>query len=157
AAINAGRHIVQRFAEKSNGITQSNFNEVLLNKAATAHILGGCGIGADETRGVIDVNHEVFGYPGLYVIVSSAIHANLGVNPSLTITALAERAMSKIPAAEKPWRERRSAVNGHANGRAANGRVSNKQRGMLATLLVLLGLAWVTFRLAKQANGGVKR
>lgn len=183
AAINAGRHIVQRFAEKSNGIPQSNFNEVLMNKAATAHILGGCGIGADETRGVIDVNHEVFGYPGLYVIDGSAIPANLGVNPSLTITAMAERAMSKIPAAEKPWRERIGAVNGHTNGRSAskpparqkkakgramlrhmagrvlgwsgNGRFS-KQRGMLAALLVLLGLAWITLRLAKQANGGVK-
>jgi cholesterol oxidase len=116
AVINTGRLVVERFAAKINGIPQSTFNEVLLNKPSTAHILGGCGIGADETRGVIDSSHEVFNYPGLYVMDGSVIPANLGVNPSLTITALAERAMSRIsvnsnqvepaPAPEKPARVR---------------------------------------------------
>ena len=97
AVIDAGRKVVERFAEKSNGIAASTFNEVLLDMASTAHILGGCGIGADETTGVIDKYHEVFNYPGLYVADGSAIPANLGVNPSLTITAMTERAMMLIP------------------------------------------------------------
>lgn len=97
AVINTGRLVVERFAAKINGIPQSTFNEVLLDKPSTAHILGGCGIGADEISGVIDSHHEVFNYPGLYVVDGSVIPANLGVNPSLTITAMAERAMSYIP------------------------------------------------------------
>lgn len=55
-------------------------------------------MGRDASDGVIDTSHQVFGYPGLYVIDGSAVSANPGVNPSLTITALAERAMSFIPA-----------------------------------------------------------
>jgi cholesterol oxidase len=97
AVIDAGRKVAERFAEKSNGIAASTFNEVLLDMASTAHILGGCGIGADEATGVIDKHHEVFNYPGLYVADGSAIPANLGVNPSLTITAMTERAMMLIP------------------------------------------------------------
>ena len=64
----------------------------------TAHCIGGCVMGADAAHGVIDAQHRVFGYDGLYVVDGSAVGANLGVNPSLTITALAERAMSFIPA-----------------------------------------------------------
>ncbi|MEJ5225422.1 MAG: GMC family oxidoreductase, partial [Anaerolineales bacterium] len=71
--------------------------ESVLNMSVTAHILGGCVMGPDPAHGVIDTNHEVFGYPGLFVVDGSAIPANVGVNPSLTITALAERAMSRIP------------------------------------------------------------
>ncbi|MEW5986621.1 MAG: GMC family oxidoreductase [Chloroflexota bacterium] len=98
AVVEAGRNVVQRFADKVDGIPQSTFVEVLLDTPTTAHILGGCGIGRDDTTGVIDLNHEVFNYPGLYVVDGSCIPSNLGVNPSLTITAMAERAMSKIPA-----------------------------------------------------------
>lgn len=98
AVIEAARGVVERFSARVNGIPQSTVNEVLLNTPSTAHILGGCGIGADESSGVIDVNHQVFNYPGLYVADGSVIPANLGVNPSLTITAMAERAMSRIPA-----------------------------------------------------------
>ena len=72
---------------------------MILDKPSTAHILGGCAIAADESSGVVDVNHEVFNYPGLYIVDGSVIPGNLGVNPSLTITAMAERAMSKIPEA----------------------------------------------------------
>jgi cholesterol oxidase len=104
--IEAGRKVVERFAELVNGIPQSTLHEVILDKPSTAHILGGCAIGRDETEGVIDINHEVFNYPGLYVVDGSVIPANLGVNPSLTITALAERAMSRIP--EAPPRETQS-------------------------------------------------
>ena len=101
AVIDAGRSVVDRFAEKINGIPQSTVNEVLLETPSTAHVLGGCGIGADETLGVIGTNHEVFNYPGLYVADGSVIPANLGVNPSLTITAMAERAMSLVPPAKE--------------------------------------------------------
>jgi cholesterol oxidase len=63
----------------------------------TAHFLGGAVIGADRAGGVIDPYHRVWGYPGLHVVDGSAVSANLGVNPSLTITAQAERAMSLWP------------------------------------------------------------
>ena len=66
-------------------------DEVLFHLTSTAHILGGCAIGTGPNQGVIDVDHQVFGHPGLYVTDASAIPANVGVNPSLTITALAER------------------------------------------------------------------
>ena len=85
------------FAERSGGVPQNNLLESLLNMSVTAHILGGACIGSDSEHGVIDSNHEVFGYPGLYVVDGSAIPANVGVNPSLTITALAERCMSVFP------------------------------------------------------------
>jgi cholesterol oxidase len=71
--------------------------ESLANLSTTAHILGGCHMGRSSYDGVIDTSHQVFEYPGLYVIDGSAVSANVGVNPSLTITALAERAMSLIP------------------------------------------------------------
>jgi cholesterol oxidase len=63
----------------------------------TAHFLGGCTIGADAEHGVVDPYHRVWNYPGLHVVDGSAVSANLGVNPSLTITAQAERAMSLWP------------------------------------------------------------
>ena len=101
AVIDAGRSVVNRFAEKINGIPQSTVNEVLIETPSTAHILGGCGIAANDAQGVIDTHHQVFNYPGLFVADGSVIPANLGVNPSLTITAMTERAMSLIPAAEE--------------------------------------------------------
>ncbi len=70
-----------------------------MNTPSTAHILGGCTFGTDEANGVVDANHEVFNYPGLFVVDGSVIPGNLGVNPSLTITAMSERAMSQIPQA----------------------------------------------------------
>ena len=82
--------------EPSNAIT-----EVVLNTPITAHILGGCPIGADAEQGVIDIDHKVFGYDEMYVVDGAAMPANLGVNPSLTITALAERAMSRVPPKDK--------------------------------------------------------
>ncbi|MFK7999688.1 MAG: GMC oxidoreductase [Polyangiales bacterium] len=90
--------IAERFAKKLRGVVSGLFTETLLGVPSTAHILGGCTMGEDATSGVIDSEHRVFGYDGLYVIDGSAMSANPGVNPSLTITAMAERAMSKIPA-----------------------------------------------------------
>ena len=95
-SIPIANQVGRAFAKKVGGVPQSAINEVLLNIPTTAHILGGCGIGKDRDTGVIDQNHEVFGYPGLYVCDGSVIPANLGVNPSLTITAMTERAMSRI-------------------------------------------------------------
>jgi cholesterol oxidase len=88
------------FATASGGEALNMLIESVANKSSTAHILGGAVIGAGATHGVIDSNHELFGHPGLYVVDASAIPVNLGVNPSLTITALAERFASLIPAAD---------------------------------------------------------
>ena len=75
----------------------SMVTETALGVPTTAHILGGCCMGDSAESGVIDAKHRVFGYEGLYVIDGSAVSANPGVNPSLTITAMAERAMSFVP------------------------------------------------------------
>ena len=101
AVIEAGRQVVDRFAEQARGAPWSGMNDVLLNTPSTAHILGGCGIGESEATGVVDINHEAFNYPGLYVSDGSVVSSNLGVNPSLTITAMAERAMERIPDASE--------------------------------------------------------
>jgi cholesterol oxidase len=87
------------FAERTGGIAQSSVSEALFNIPTTAHILGGAVIAPDASRGVVDAHQRVFGYENLLVCDGSAIPANVGVNPSLTITALAEHAMSHIPAA----------------------------------------------------------
>jgi len=79
------------------GTAHNNLLESLGNASVTAHILGGCGIGSGPEDGVIDVDHQVFGHPGLFVTDASAIPANVGVNPSLTITALAERFSERFP------------------------------------------------------------
>lgn len=84
-------------AKKVNGIAQNAITEVLFNMGTTAHILGGCAIGPDPEHGVIDGQNRVYGHEGLYVVDGSMMPANLGVNPSLTITAMAEQAMSHVP------------------------------------------------------------
>ncbi|HVF59847.1 MAG TPA: GMC family oxidoreductase [Thermoanaerobaculia bacterium] len=75
----------------------SAINEVLLNVPTTAHLMGGATMGSTPDEGVVDAANRVFGYDELYVVDGAAIPANLGVNPSLTITALAEHAMSRVP------------------------------------------------------------
>jgi cholesterol oxidase len=94
--IPAGNEVVRRLAEVIDGSPGGNAAD-LLDSPLTAHFLGGCVIGADEDHGVIDGWHRVFGHPGLHVVDGSAVSANLGANPSLTITAQAERAMSFWP------------------------------------------------------------
>ncbi len=89
--------LAERFADKTEGVTTTLMTETLLGVPSTAHILGGACMGDSAETGVIDANHEVYNYPGLFIIDGSAISANPGVNPSLTITTLAERAMSLIP------------------------------------------------------------
>jgi len=86
------------FAKRTGGIAQSALTEALFNIPSTAHILGGAVIAPDAEQGVVDADQRVFGYENLLVCDGSAIPANVGVNPSLTITALAEHAMSRVPA-----------------------------------------------------------
>lgn len=87
----------KRIAEKIDGDPMSMWSEVFLDAPTTAHILGGCAMAESSQKGVVDFNGEVFGYPNLYVADGSIVPANLGVNPSLTITTLSEYVMSKIP------------------------------------------------------------
>ena len=97
AEIPVGHEVTRDFARRTDGIPQGTFNETLFNIPATAHILGGCPFGKTADEGVIDLDCAVHGYPGLYVIDGSIMPGNPGVNPSLTITAFAEYAMSRIP------------------------------------------------------------
>lgn len=83
--------VARRFAESVGGRPLNLLLESVGGKSITAHVLGGAAMGTDASDGVIDTDHQVFGHPGLYVVDGSAIPANVGVNPSLTITAMAER------------------------------------------------------------------
>lgn len=95
--IPAANAAAKAMAIKIGGTPSSATNEVLLNVATTAHILGGCKMGNSPQDGVIDKDQKLFGYDNFFVIDGSSIPTNLGVNPSLTITALAEHAMAQIP------------------------------------------------------------
>jgi len=86
-------------AKRIGGIPQSSLTEALANIPTTAHIMGGVVIGGSPQEGVVDAHHRLFGYENLLVCDGSVVPANVGVNPSLTITALAERAMSFVPPA----------------------------------------------------------
>jgi cholesterol oxidase len=97
-----GHSVAQRFAHELGGLPMGSATESVLNIPMTAHILGGCPFGRSAEEGVVDLNCEVFNYPGLFVVDGSIVQANPGINPSLTITALAEYAMSNIPAPEQP-------------------------------------------------------
>jgi cholesterol oxidase len=94
--IQAGYDANQLAAKHIDGMAGGTWGEVF-NIPLTAHFIGGCPIGLDAEHGVIDPYHRVHGYPGLSVVDGAAITANLGVNPSLTITAQAERAFSFWP------------------------------------------------------------
>ena len=92
-----GQEALYRYAKKVNGVPQNAFSEILFSLASTAHILGGCPMGKTKDQGVVDENFKVHGYENFYVLDGSIMPCNLGVNPSLTITALSEYAMDKIP------------------------------------------------------------
>ncbi|MFC4376865.1 GMC family oxidoreductase N-terminal domain-containing protein [Nocardia halotolerans] len=94
--IPVGNEFTRRVADKLGGQPRGSWGD-LVNIPATAHFLGGAVIGADRESGVIDAYHRVYGYPTLSVVDGAAISANLGVNPSLTITAQAERAAAFWP------------------------------------------------------------
>ncbi|MDX9992682.1 MAG: GMC oxidoreductase [Anaerolineales bacterium] len=93
----AGSHALTReFARRVNGVSLGSIGENLLGLPTTAHILGGAPIGGNALEGLVDENFEIHNYPGLFVIDGSIMPANPGVNPSLTIAALAEYAISKV-------------------------------------------------------------
>ena len=94
--IPAANEVARRIADKYGGIAGGHVGD-LISAPFTAHFVGGCVIGSDESKGVIDPYHRVWNYPSLHVVDGSALTANLGVNPSLTITAQAERAFSLWP------------------------------------------------------------
>ncbi len=95
------------FAEKSakalGGIATTMLTEILFNIPTTAHCMGGCAMADSPERGVMDVKNRVFGYQNMLICDGSMLSANLGVNPSLTITALTEYAMSHIPIKSADW------------------------------------------------------
>jgi cholesterol oxidase len=92
-----GQEVMNRYAKKVKGIAQNTWPEILMNMPMTAHILGGCPMGKNKDEGVVNEFFEVFEYKNMYVLDGSIIPCNLGVNPSLSITALAEYAMDHIP------------------------------------------------------------
>jgi len=100
AKVDVGHQVAHAFAAETNGITMGSFAEGLFNVPTTAHLLGGCPMGKDASEGVIDAECNLHNYPGIYVIDGSIMPGNPGLNPSLTITALAEYAMSRIPPKE---------------------------------------------------------
>ncbi len=97
AFIPEAKQVADRYSEIVNGKASALLNESLFGIPSTAHILGGACMGQDEHEGVIDKNNHIFGYKNMLVCDGSMISANPGVNPSLTITALTERAMAAIP------------------------------------------------------------
>jgi len=96
AQVKGSHELVREFAGRTNGVAMGSLGENLLNLPTTAHILGGAPMGKDASEGVVDENFEIHNYPGLFIVDGSVMPANPGVNPSLTITALAEYAMSKV-------------------------------------------------------------
>ncbi len=98
AQVEGSHEVTKEFAKRTNGVALGSIGENLLNLPTTAHILGGAPIGKNPDEGLINENFEIHNYEGLYVIDGSVMPANPGVNPSLTITALAEYAMSKVQA-----------------------------------------------------------
>ena len=96
AQVEGSHEVTREFAKRTNGVALGSIGENLLGLPTTAHILGGAPIGKNAEEGAVDENFQVHNYEGLYIIDGSVMPANPGVNPSLTITALAEYAMSKI-------------------------------------------------------------
>jgi cholesterol oxidase len=122
-----GHDVVRRLAGRIGGTPSGTWGEIF-GVPMTAHFLGGCAIGASVLDGVIDQWHRVFAYPGLHVVDGSAMPANPGVNPSLTITAMAERALAywpnrggpdPRPALGQPAQAQAQASAGGTSGRAA--------------------------------------
>ena len=97
AYIGVGQQVMEEYARKANGIAQNIILEVMFDRPTTAHILGGCPMSESISDGVVNPDLSVHGYPGIHIVDGSIIQGNVGVNPSFTILAMAEYAMSKIP------------------------------------------------------------
>ncbi len=141
-------------AEELGGTPINVIMESLLSQSTTAHILGGCHMGSSAEDGVISTDHEVFNYPGLYVVDGAAVSANVGVNPSLTITALAERAMSRIPAKKKAPKNYLS-NNIPAEKRSVSMKVLKKIL-IVACIIVLADAVLTGINIAQKGCGGYK-
>jgi len=102
AFIPQANEFARQAGKLAGGVPMSMLTEILFNIPGTAHVLGGCPMASSPAEGVVDSRNRVFGYKNMYICDGSVIAANLGVNPSLTICALTERAMSYIPHAESP-------------------------------------------------------
>ena len=98
AFIPNANEFVEKGAKALGGIPMGLVTDILFNIPTTAHCIGGCAMADSPERGVMDVQNRVFGYQNMLICDGSMLSANLGVNPSLTITALTEHAMSHIPA-----------------------------------------------------------
>jgi cholesterol oxidase len=96
APIPGAHMVVREFARRTGGIASGSVNEALLDIPMTAHFLGGCPMGPTPDEGVVDSEFRVHGYPGLMVLDGSVLPGNPGVNPSLTIAAMSEYAMSRV-------------------------------------------------------------
>ena len=97
AYIPVGQEVMERYAKKVKGIPQNILLEVFFNRPTTAHILGGCPMSDSPETGMVDKNLKVHGYPNFYITDGSVIQGNIGVNPSLSIMAMAEYAMNNVP------------------------------------------------------------
>lgn len=97
AYIPVGQEVMEKYAKKARGVPQNILLEVFFNRPTTAHILGGCPMSETIETGVVNKDLKVHGYPDFYITDGSVIQGNIGVNPSLTITAMAEYCMSNIP------------------------------------------------------------
>jgi cholesterol oxidase len=97
AFIPIGQEVMERYARKVAGIPQNILLEVFFNRPTTAHILGGCPMSETSETGVVGPDLKVHNYPRFYITDGSVIQGNIGVNPSLTITSVAEYSMSLIP------------------------------------------------------------
>ena len=100
AFIPVGQDVMERYARSVKGVSQNILLEVFFNRPTTAHILGGCPMSDTSDTGVVDEKLKVHGYPDFYITDGSVIQGNIGVNPSLTITAMAEYCMNNIPSME---------------------------------------------------------
>jgi cholesterol oxidase len=102
--IPAANEFALRAAMATGGVAVTSLTEIILNIPMTAHCMGGAAIGGNRDHGVCDARGRIFDYRNMYIADGSMLGANLGVNPSLTITALAEHVMSHVPAAaEQQW------------------------------------------------------
>jgi cholesterol oxidase len=96
AFIPIGQEVMERYARKAMGVPQNILLEVFFDRPTTAHILGGCPMSEDAAGGVVGDDLKVHGYPGFYITGGSVVQGNIGVNPSYTITAMAEYCMNRI-------------------------------------------------------------
>ncbi len=142
--------VARKFSKKTNGVPSNNFFESIFDISTTAHILGGCPIGYSLEDSAINTKFEAFNYPNLHVIDGSIIPANLGVNPSLTITAMAEYAMSQISDKKDRIEFTDKFPDISQENKRPNPLLNNKKAlGISAGLLLIAGTCYLSYHLLK--------